>query len=67
MGILERANRTLKWDFIFWEEATTMAELAALDAEFERWYNHERIYSAIGYQTSWQKLLEDATLSSALG
>ena len=67
MGILERANRTLKWDFVFWQESTTIAELTALDADFEHWYNHERMHSAIGYCTPWQKLQEDATLALALG
>lgn len=67
MGILERANRTLKWDFVFWQEPTTIAELAALDADFKHWYNLERMHSAIGYRTPWQKLQEDATLSLALG
>jgi putative transposase len=67
MGILERCNRTLKWEFVFWEQPTTIAELAALDADFKRWYNRERIHSAIGYQTPWQKLLEDATLPMVLG
>lgn len=67
MGILERAHRTLKWDFVFWQEPTTIAELAALDVDFKHWYNHERIHSAIGFKTPWQKLTEDATLASALG
>lgn len=67
MGILERAHRTLKWDFVFWQAPETIAELAALDDEFKRWYNHKRLHSAIGYQTPWQKLQEDATLALALG
>lgn len=67
MGILERANRTLKWDFVFWQEPATIDELTALDTEFRRWYNCERIHSAIGYQTPWHKLQQDATLSLALG
>lgn len=67
VGTLERANRTLKWDFVLWQEPTTLAELAALDAEFKRWYNHERMHSTIGYRTPWEKLQEDATLALALG
>lgn len=67
MGILERAHRTLKWDFVFWQAPETLANLAALDDEFKRWYNHERLHSAIDYRTPWQKLQEDATLSLALG
>lgn len=67
MGILERANRTLKWDFVFWQEPKTIAELAALDADFKHWYNLERMHSAIAYQMPWQKLQADATLALALG
>lgn len=67
MGILERANRTLKWDFVFWQQPQTYAELTALDPDFTRWYNCQRIHSAIAYQTPWQKLQQDATLSLALG
>lgn len=51
MGILERANRTLKWDFVFWQEPKNIAELTVLDADFKHWYNHERIHAAIAYQT----------------
>jgi len=67
MGILERLNRTIKWDFVFHHEPETLTELQKLDKVFIRWYNHERIHSAINYQTPWQKLLEDATLSLPVG
>lgn len=67
MGILERLNRTIKWDFVFWEEPETLAELQALDDPFTNWYNQERIHSTIGYATPWQKLLADATLSLPVG
>lgn len=48
MGIIERLHRTLKWDFVFWEEPESIAELNMLDDNFKRWYNRERIHSAIG-------------------
>jgi len=67
MGILERLNRTLKWDFVFWEAPETLAELQTLDAPFVNWYNQERIHSAIGYETPWQKLTADARLSTPVG
>ena len=67
MGILERLNRTLKWDFIFWYQPNTLEELRQLDQDFENWYNQERIHSSINYLTPWQKLLQDARLSTALG
>jgi putative transposase len=67
MGILERLNRTLKWDFVFWQDPETLEELHNLDADFKRWYNEERIHSAIGYQTPWQRLLQDAKLSTPVG
>lgn len=67
MGILERLNRTIKWDFVFQHEPQTLAELQKLDDDFIHWYNQERIHSSINYQTPWQKLLEDATLSLPVG
>ena len=33
MGILERLNRTLKWDFVFWHELDTFEDLQKLDSE----------------------------------
>lgn len=67
MGILERLNRTLKWDFIFWHLPETFDELGQLDNPFQNWYNQERIHSSINYLTPWQRLLQDARLSSPLG
>ncbi len=67
MSILERAHRTLKWDFVFWRAPETLAELAALDDAFKHPYNYERLHSPTGYQTPWQKLQEDATLALELG
>jgi putative transposase len=67
MGILERLNRTLKWDFVFWHEFDTIEDLKKLDQPFKDWYNKQRIHSAIDYQTPWQKLLDDVRLSYPLG
>lgn len=67
MGILERLNRTLKWDFVFWHEVDTFEDLQKLDSEFKAWYNQQRIHSAINYQTPWQKLLDDVRLSYSVG
>lgn len=67
MGILERLNRTLKWDFVYWHQPDSLEELRTLDQDFEYWYNQERMHSSINYQTPWQKLLLDARLSKALG
>ena len=67
MGILERLNRTLKWDFVFWHEVDTFEDLQKLDSEFKDWYNKQRIHSAINYQTPWQKLLDDVKLSYSVG
>lgn len=63
MAILERLNRTLKYDFVFWHEPQTLNELKDLDRQFDDWYNHQRIHSSINYLTPWQKLLQDARLS----
>ena len=60
MGILERVNRTLKYEFISREEPRTKAELSALCAEFRNWYNTVRPHSASEYDCPWAKLLEVA-------
>ena len=60
MGILERVNRTLKYEFIFRREPKSKAELGALCAEFRTWYNTVRPHSALGYDCPWAKLLEVA-------
>lgn len=60
MCILERVNRTLKYEFIFREEPQMKAELSALCAEFRTWYNTVRPHSALGYSCPWAKLLEVA-------
>jgi putative transposase len=62
MAILERLNKTFKYDFLFRQECDTYEHLTPLSKSFKRWYNHERIHSAIDYLTPWQKLKLDARL-----
>lgn len=56
MGILERLNRTFKYDFCFREEHATLSQLRDITKRFETWYNRERLHSAIGYRTPWAVL-----------
>lgn len=60
MGILERTNRTLKYEFVFREEFVTLQELRDGVVLFREWYNHVRLHSALGYACPWAKLLETA-------
>jgi putative transposase len=62
MAILERLNKTFKYDFLFRQECVDFEQLSPSSKTFKRWYNHERIHSAIGYLTPWQKLQLDARL-----
>jgi putative transposase len=62
MAILERLNKTFKYDFYFRQECDTFDQLEPLSKQFHHWYNHKRIHSAIDYATPWQKLLQDARL-----
>ena len=59
MGILERLNRTFKYDSVFRDEIETAAQLRAHLPEFQRWYNEERLHSLIGYQTPLEALLQE--------
>ncbi|UFA51723.1 integrase core domain-containing protein [Deinococcus radiophilus] len=63
MGILERLNRTFKYDGVFREELTNIAQLRAFSTKFKNWYNSERRHSSLGYTYPWVKLLA-ATESS---
>ena len=58
MGILERTNRTLKYEFVFREEFHSIRELRAGADRFLGWYNHIRLHSALGYACPWAKLIE---------
>jgi putative transposase len=62
MALLERLNKTFKYDFYFRQECDDFDQLHPLAKLFDRWYNHERIHSAIGYLTPWQKLKDSGTL-----
>lgn len=62
MAILERLNKTFKYDFYFRQECDAFEHLTPLSKTFRRWYNHDRIHSAIDYLTPWQKLQMDARL-----
>ena len=65
MGILERTNRTLKYEFVFREDFTTMQELRDGTVRFRDWYNQVRLHSALGYACPWAKLLEAAKSRNA--
>lgn len=58
MGIIERLNRTLKYEWLFRHEYRTLFELQALADSFKDWYNHERRHSSLAYQTPFSCLLE---------
>lgn len=60
MGILERVNRTLKYEWIFREDVRRVAELRVQCAEFRQWYNARRLHSALGYAYPWDKLVASA-------
>jgi putative transposase len=62
MALLERLNKTFKYDFFFRQEGDAFEQLDPLSKTFKRWYNHERIHSAIDYLTPWQKLKQEARL-----
>ena len=59
MGILERLNRTFKYESVFRDESETSGQLRAHLPEFQRWYNEERLHSRVGYQTPYQALLQE--------
>ena len=50
MGILERLNRTFKYERVFRDDIETSVQLRDHLPEFERWYNEERLHSSVGYQ-----------------
>lgn len=65
MGVLERTNRTLKYEFVFREEFVTMQQLRDGTVRFRDWYNQLRLHSALGYACPWAKLLEAAGARNA--
>lgn len=64
MGILERLNRTFKYQFAFRHELTDFASLQQLCQQFKSWYNTERKHSALGYATPWATLTAQALSKS---
>lgn len=56
MGILERLNRTFKYDFCFRESHDTLSELTGITQRFRQWYNHQRPHSTLAYETPWARL-----------
>lgn len=63
MGILERLNRTFKYQFIFRHDLSDFAHLQKLCQQFKSWYNAERKHSALGYATPWATLTAQALLT----
>ena len=59
MGILERLNRTFKYESVFRDEMETSDQLRTHLPEFHKWYNEERWHSSLGYQTPQQVLLQE--------
>jgi putative transposase len=63
MGILERLNRTFKYQFIFRHELTDFVHLQSLCQQFKSWYNEQRKHSALRYATPWEALKVQALSS----
>lgn len=64
MGILERLNRTFKYDYLFRLEINSFQDLKDSLQGFRSWYNNVRLHSSLNYQTPWSVLLQDAILSN---
>lgn len=64
-GILERLNRTYKYQFAFRQDWQSMADVRTAMPEFHRWYNTERRHSALGYATPWSTLTASAKTRNA--
>ena len=64
-GILERLNRTYKYQFAFRQDWQSMADVRTAMPDFHRWYNHERRHSALGYATPWSTLTSSANTRNA--
>jgi len=64
MGILERLNRTFKYDYLFRLEINSFQDLEDSLIDFRSWYNKSRLHSSLKYQTPWSVFLQDAILSN---
>ena len=60
MGILERLNRTYKYQFAFRHDWQSLPELRSALPTFMHWYNHQRRHSALSYNTPWHTLVSMA-------
>ena len=63
MGILERLNRTFKYEFCFRHNPETFSQLHEVTLAFKRWYNTVRKHTSIGFKTPWSVLTKRAILS----
>jgi putative transposase len=63
MGILERLNRTWKYQWLFRHEYSTLQGVQALADSFKAWYNRKRRHSALAYTTPWSVLTNDAKVN----
>lgn len=59
-GILERLNRTYKYQFAFRHDWQSMTDVRVDMPRFLQWYNQERKHSALGYDTPWATLTSTA-------
>lgn len=62
MGILERLNRTLKYEMLFRHDPQNFAELKVLLQKFQLWYNTERLHAALGYSTPMQVVQQEGKI-----
>ena len=62
MGILERLNRTLKYEMVFRHDPQNLVELKALLQKFQLWYNTERLHAALGYSTPMQVVEQEGKI-----
>lgn len=60
MGILERLNRTWKYQWLFRHEYQTLLDVQDLADRFKTWYNYERRHSSLAYAAPWSVLAKAA-------
>lgn len=60
MGVLERLNRTYKYSYAFRRDWNSLAEVQTALPDFHRWYNRQRLHSALNYDTPWATLTKAA-------
>lgn len=63
MGILERLNRTWKYQWLFRHEYSTLLDVQTLADRFKAWYNRERRHSTLAYATPWSVLAKAAKVN----